>query len=852
MPRVDPLQTAFNAGEFGPRMIARSDFAKYRRAARKFENLIALSQGGAQRRPGTRFVVEVKDSSALSYLIPFEFSTTQAYMIEAGNLYFRFCRNQGQITVPDITATITGDNSTFDAGIGNWDDSGLSGGTGTVTHDATNDRMDLNAAATPATNFAHAELQVTNTTVAEHAFQFRLYGAPGDTVKVRVGTSSGGTELINDQVVGVGFHVTAFTTLSAADFFIQFIYDDLGKTVQIDDVVLLDNAAVELVTPYTTAQVPDLRWAQSADTLYLCHGSHPVYKLLRLGHTSWSLEEVDFQDGPYFEENLTTARTFTAAATTGVGIDVTAATIDGINDNQGFLSTDVGRNLRIANATGNVGYGVIVSITSTTVVKVDIRSDFPDALGNHEWRLGAWSGTTSYPQVVTFHEQRLAFANTSTDPDKYWMSQSGDFENMRLDSNKTGGGVEVQDDDALDYRISSDQVNAIQWIRSGKQFAIGTRGGEWLARSEGPVLTPTDIDTKQQTTIGSAFIDPVQVDNAILFPQRGKRKLREYAFNFEADGFRSPDMTILADHILRSRVSRIAFAQEPDSLVCCLREDGRIAVLTYKREQDVVGWGRWVLGGTFNSDIAVVDSIATIPGNDGDGQVQDSTERDEIWMVVKRTINSATKRYIEVTEESFEGPDRNDYLTEALYETALLTAQQDAYYADSMITYSGAASGKTAPLTGYTHLALETAKVLADGAVHPDVVVTAGGEVTLDFDAAVVHVGLGYFHDLEPLRIDAGNPAGSAIAKDKRIREVDLILQETGSLTIGADRAELKNESLRDVEDLMDTAVPLFTGVFTAEIEGDYENDPRVIIRDDNPTPFTLLGSVLDLQVSTE
>lgn len=841
MPRIDPIQTAFNSGEFAPDMLARTDFAKYRNAARKFENLIGLAQGGARRRPGTRFVVEVKDSSAKTHLIPFEFSTTQAYMVEAGNLYFRFCRNQGQIIVPNITASIT--NGTFPAGIASWTD--LSPGTGAISHDAANLRLSLDAAATPATNFAHAEQQVTNASAVEHALQFRVYGAPGDTVKLRVGTASGGTQIINDQVVGVGFHVSAFTA-TAADFFVQFIYDDLAKSVTIDDVALLDNQAVELVTPYTTAQHADLRWAQSADVLYLCHSAHPVYKLLRLGHTSWSLEEVSFQDGPYFEENLVTTRTLTAAATTGVGINVTASTVDGINTNQGFLSTDVGRHLRISDGT-NVGYGVIVSITSTTVVKVDIRSDFPNATANPEWRLGAWSGTTGYPQVVNFHEQRLALANTTTDPDKYWMSQSGDFENMRIDSNKTGGGVEVQDDDALDYRISSDQVNAIQWIRSAQQFAIGTRGGEWLARSEGPVLTPTDVDTKQQTTIGSSFIDPVQVDNAILFPQRGKRQIREYAFNFEADGFRSPDMTILADHILRSRLHHIAYAQTPDSLVCCLREDGRIAVLTYKREQDVIGWARWVFGGSFNSGIAVGDSIATIPGNNGSGQVKDSTERDEIWVIVKRTINGATVRYIEVFEESFEGPDRNDYLTKALYETALLAAQKDAYYADSIITYDSTA---TATITGLGHLEGETVKILADGAVHPDKTV-ASGSITLDNTASVVQVGAGYFHDLEPLRLDAGNPAGSAIAKDQRIKEVDMILHETGSLKIGDSRAALKEESLREVADPMDTAVPLFTGTFTSEIEGDYDVDPRVIIRDDSPTPFTLLAWVPAVNVST-
>lgn len=840
MPRVDPLQPAFNAGEFGPRMIARTDFAKYRNATRKFENLIALAQGGAMRRPGFRFVVPVKDESAETRLVPFEFSTLQAYMIEVGNRYFRFCRNQGQIRVAATDANIV--NGTFDSDLTGWDN--RSGVGSAITHDPTNGRLNLLC---NGTTVAHAEQAVSvgaSFQDNEHVLRFRILGAAGDKVTFQVGSTSTGAEVLAPLALGVGYHAIAFTP-GAATFYIQFLFDK-AKAPQIDDVALFDDTALELETPYLTAELFDLRRAQSADVLYLCHTGHPVMKLSRRGHTTWSLTEVDFVDGPYLEINADDT-TLTPGAATGLTVSLTASATTGINDGEGFKASDVGRPVRFGNGT-DWGYGVIVGWTSATVVSIDIRRDFPVTSAQTHWRLGAWSQTTGYPAVVSFHEQRLCCANTARDPDKYWMSQSGDFENMRPDSDASGGGVEVQDDDALDYRISSDQVNAIQWIRSSQSFAIGTRGGEWLARSDGPVLTPTDIDTKQQTTIGSAFVDPVQVDNAVLFPQRGRRQLREFAFNFEADGFRSPDMTILSDHILRGRVREIAFAAAPDSLVFCVRDDGRIAVLTYKREQDVVGWGRWVIGGSFGAGPAMVESVAVIPGSDGAGQVLDSTERDEVWIVVKRTVDGATRRYIEVQERAFEGPDRNDFLAEADYEAALLAAQQDAFKLDSGVTYDGVPA---TTITGLSHLEGETVKILADGAVHADRVVAAG-QVTLDAAASKVHVGLGYSHDMEPLKLDFGNPAGSAIAKDKRIRRVSLVLNETGALRIGAGRDAIRALSLRAVADPMDTAVPLFTGEFEAEIEGDFESDPRVVLRGDDPTPFTLLAIVPDVAISVE
>lgn len=838
MPRVDPIQPAFNAGEFGPRMVARADFAKYRNAARKFENLIALAQGGATRRPGFRFVVPVKDALAKTRLIPFQFSTVQAYVIEAGDRYFRYCLNQGQIQVAATDAAIT--NGTFTSDIAGWTDS--SGAGSSIGHDLASGRLNLQS---NGTSNAHAEQSVSvggsfqNT---EHVLRFQILGAPGDKVTFQVGTSSTGSDIFSPLELSVGHHAIAFMP-GASTFFVQFL-SGTAKTLQIDDVVLLNDTALELATPFLTAELFDIRRSQSADVLYLCHPAHPVMKLSRRGHTTWSLTEVDFEDGPYLEIN-TGSTTLSASATTGLGVTLTASAAAGINDSDGFKPTDIGRLIRKGNGT-DWGYAVIVGHISATQVTADVKRDFPATAAHKDWRLGAWSATTGYPSVVNFHEQRLCCANSPLDPDKYWMSQSGDFENMRPDSDKSAGGVEVQDDDALDYRISSDQVNAIQWIRSAQSFAIGTLGGEWLAKSDGPVLTPIDVDTKQQTTTGSAFVDPVQVDNAILFSQRGRRQLREFAFNFEADGFRSPDMTILSDHILRSRVCEIAFASAPDSLVCCVREDGRIGILTYKREQDVVGWGRWVLGGRFGTANAVAESVAVISGADGSGQIYDSSERDEIWIVVKRTIDGATQRYIEVQEQSFEGPDRNDYLTEADYLAALLTAQKDAFYLDSGVTYAGTA---TSIVSNLSHLEGETVKILADGAVHADKVVT-GGTVTLDLPASKVHVGLGFSHDLEPLKFDMGNPAGSAIAKDKRIRRVSLVLLETGALGIGADRSSIRAEALREVKDLMDTAVPLFTGEYEAEIEGDFEADPRFVIRGDDPTPITVLAIVPDLSVS--
>ncbi|NIA66969.1 hypothetical protein HBA54_00005, partial [Pelagibius litoralis] len=239
--------------------------------------------------------------------------------------------------------------------------------------------------------------------------------------------------------------------------------------------------------------------------------------------------------------------------------------------------------------------------------------------------------------------------------------------------------TEVQDDDGLDFTIAADQVNAIRWMSPGRQLILGTSGGEWSVTSDGPVLTPLDLAVRRESTNGSANILPVRISSIVLFVQRAKRKLREFVFSFETDGFRTPDLTILADHISESGIHEVIYQQEPDSQVHCLREDGVLATLTYRREQDVVGWSRHILGGGYQGGRTVIESIAAIPGS----AAAASENLDEAWVVVKRTVGGATRRYIEVFEPVFNAPNREEFDMEVEFDAAVLTAQQDAFYVDS-------------------------------------------------------------------------------------------------------------------------------------------------------------------------
>ena len=808
MARANVLIPSFNAGEFSPRMVSRVDLAQYRFAGETFENLLLLQQGGFMRRPGTKYINAVKTESLKTRLLSFVFSTVQAYMLEAGNSYLRFYKDRAQITVADTDAAIT--NGDFPAGITDWDD--RSTGTGAIAHDATNSRLSLVGATT---SIAWAEQDVTTTaTGVEHVLRFTVYGVAGDFIELRIGTTTTGNELIDDFPLGVGEHSIAFTP-SASPFYVQFRNAAI-KTIGIDDVSLIDNSPVEVTAPYLTADLEKIKYAQTADIMYLVHPDYRPRRLLRLGDSSWSLEEVDFSDGPYLTTNVT-ATTLTPGATTGLGQALTASSEEGVNGGQGFLSTDIGRLVRIQHST-TWGYGVITAVASTVSATMDIKRDFGAATAQASWALGAWSDTTGWPRAITFYESRSVYAGTMEQPQTFWLSQSGDFQNMQPDSD--AGAVE--DDDAINRTVASQTVNAILWLLTADKLVAGTTSNEVLARStlDDEPITPGNFIAKPKTTRSCADINAVAIDEAAIFAQRGKRKLLAFG-RLEGDAYQAFDLTVYAEHVTRGNIAELVYQEEPHSIVWVLRADGVLSALTYRPEQQVVGWSRHVLGGT---DV-VVEGIATIPGSG-------TTEaRDELWCIVKRTINSTTHRYIEVFERDYEDGDDSE----------------DAFYIDSGLTYSGAA---TATITGLSHLEGETVKVLAEGAVHPDRTVS-GGSITLDETYTKAQVGLAYTHKYKSLKMEGGGTIGSAITQTRRLGRLGLILDNTLGLKVGDDEARLKEIPFRAVGDPMDTAVPPFTGEKIIEdFASEWSEDPRIHIQGDKPVPLTVLGMAPHLEVS--
>ena len=363
------------------------------------------------------------------------------------------------------------------------------------------------------------------------------------------------------------------------------------------------------------------------------------------------------------------------------------------------------------------------------------------------WSWGAWDAVRGYPRAVVFFEDRLVWAGTNANPQTAWASVTGDYEDHRTFD---------ADDSALVWTLASSEP--VEWMVNQSALVMGTRGDEsGTNRNATDPLAPGTVSAiRTRSHYGSrSGVRPVAVENVILIVQRSGRKLRELKWDDLQDALVASDLTRLADHVTLPLIAGMDFQGEPDRLLWCFLDDGQLLAFTYERDEQVFGWHRHPLGGS-----GIVRDLAVIPHPDGDG--------DQLWMVVQRTIGADVHTFVEVLEKQW-------------IRTGVIA---DAYFLDAGGTYSGAPA---TVIRGLWHLVGETVAVLADGLYVGTQVVSATGTVTLTVAASTVSVGYPYDATVAPMRLEAGGADGTAQGKVKRITNVVLRLDQTGTgLYLGA------------------------------------------------------------------
>lgn len=581
-------------------------------------------------------------------------------------------------------------------------------------------------------------------------------------------------------------------------------------------------AIYEIATPYTTANVFDVDFTQGADTMFLALGTLPIYRLRRFAETRWVMEATPFDPAPFDAIGRRQATAITLGATSGVTTATAAAAA--------FLASDVGRTIQ-----HNGGEATVTGFTSTTVVDVNITSTFAaTALPASEWVLtgspqtsctptdkdpvgksttltlaadgwrsddvgryvtlnggllkitayssalavsariesaltsttaaeadawtlesSVWNAQDGYPASATLHQQRLVVGGTSRFPQTIWGSRAG------LYGDFTKGTL---DDDSYSFELSSDEVNPVQFLASNRDLVVLTYGGEWVLTGgiEKPI-TPTNVRATPQAKVGSAKVRPEQIDDDLYYAQRGLSALRTLGYAIDVGGYRSGEASTFSEHLVSGGVEQISYQQSPERVQWVQKSDGTYLAVTVSREQAVRAFALC----TPAAD-GVVESMATIP-EDGE---------DRTYIVVRRTVNGATKRYVE----------RMNW----------------AAYQDCRVTKTPA----SATVSGLTHLAGLSVSAVADGIDLGDFTVTAGGEITLPRIAATVDVGLRYTPTIRLLPPEFGTGMGAAAGKKVMNGKTLVLFKDTIGASVDGQALPFREFG----EDVLDSPVGAYSG----------------------------------------
>lgn len=736
MAKASPIITSFNAGELSKDLDGRVDLAKYAAGHKRIENFLPMVQGPARRRAGTRYVKPTK-TSGRAWLVRFEFSATQALMIEFGDLYARFFAQHGQIESPPGTPYEIVSPYPL-AALTNAD------GTCALNVEQSGDVLYIgNAYGT----YKPQKL----TRLADDNWVFSDY-APNQGPFLDMNQTS-------TTIIASGQSGSITLTASAA----LFASTDVGRLVRLEvqnyDVRPWENALAYLVTNLVRYDGKTYKALNSATS-----GTFPPIHEHGSAYDGQTGVQWDYQDAGYGIARITA---FT---------DSTHVTATVIQD------APNGLNLMPA------------SVVSTATKR---------------WSLGAWSATTGYPRVPKFYKQRLFWSTKQG----IYASVPDDFENMAADFFN-----EIRTDNAIVSQLQAQDVNEILWMEASKVLLIGTGGGEFVG---GPLtgtepIGPANFGIDKQSKKRVRAVTPIIVGTSLLFVQRAGRKLQTIDYQVTSDSYVSTDLAVLSNRITASGIIDMAYQGEPDSIIWCLLANGKLIGFTYDKEQEVTGWHRHPIGGN-----GFVESIATMSAPDG--------AREELWLIVKRTINGATVRYVEYLERPYDAPDDDGSGGDL---------QSSCFYMDAGLTYSGAA---TTHISNLSHLEGQTVQVLADGAVQPTRVVS-GGAIDLARAASVVQVGLPCPARIVTMRPEAGGQQGTAQGKTKRINGLTIRFNDTLGGKCGLYGGKIDDISKRSPSTPMGTPEPIFSGDRDVDFPGDYDKDSRIEVRQDDPLPMTLVA----------
>ncbi len=669
----------------------------------------------------------------------------------------------------------------------------------------------------------------------------------------------------------------------------------------------------EIANPYAEADLFDIHYVQSADVMTLVHPNYAPRELKRLGATNWTLTSINFGAPIAAPTGVSATRYIPASSSTNadtyetMSYVVTAIASDDIGESVSSSVASVTNNIFVTGSTNTIAwsavagasryrvykllgglYGYIGSTTGTSIVDNNIAPDLSITPPNYD---NEFVSSGNYPGAVSYFEQRRCFAGTTNEPQKIWMTKSGTESNLSY-------GLPIRDDDRIEFRVAAREANTIRHIVPLTQLLLLTGSAEWRVSSlNSDEITPTTISVRPQSYIGASNVQPVIINNALVYCSARGGHVRELGYNWQASGFITNDMSIRSAHLFDNyEISDMAFAKAPLQMIWFVSTSGMLLGLTYTPEQQVGAWHKHDTDGVFESVTVVAE------GNE-----------DRLYAVIRRTIGGVTKRYVErmasrhfdSIEDAFfvdsgatyDGTNTSattvtvsggttwgpaDVLT-ITASTAIFTYPGTGDVNDAIVltdssgnkyrltirsttstTVATARVDVTLPaalrntatalysfarntISGLTWLEGKTVSILADGAVQPQEVVTSGA-ITIDRAASIIHIGLKYDSDLESLPLAMGIDNGMGQGRYKNVNKAWLRVYQSSGIFIGPDENNLIEAKQRTTEPY-GTPPALKTEEIQIMLTPSWLDSGQVFIRQSDPLPLTIVGMTLEVAI---
>lgn len=440
-------------------------------------------------------------------------------------------------------------------------------------------------------------------------------------------------------------------------------------------------------------------------------------------------------------------------------------------------------------------YGVveITSIENGKTAKVNILNGIKEGEPSHKWKLGSWNRGSGYPKLCTFYQDRFVVAATNKKPNYIWMSCTGDYPNFGVE--KVEGTI--TDDSAITLPVINRKMCEIRHLIPANDLIILTSGNEWIVSGD-KTITPTNCNLKTQTQRGALSCEPQFIGNRCVFVQERGGTVRDMGYSYESDNYTGQDLTLFVKTRVRGYLTiTSAYAQDPDSIIYYIRNDGEINCLTYIPEQKVYGWSHFVTNGKY----LYCESVS-------------EGEQDSLYTLVERTLQGKKVKCIE--------------------RMVPLYSDGVNVFLDCYVEFK---SSNAIDSINIPHLSGQTVQVVIDDKQQPDMVVPDDGLLQLNVSGSNIKIGLPFTSKIRIPSVEMQMQDGTLQGRVATVSRVVLRMYKSFGGKIG--------RTFDRMDDITLSPNELFTGdkpVILPKMGINYSTDTSICIKHSDPFPFNLLS----------